>query len=62
MTATSPMADVAPATGLITSAPVGENLPVIQNSPAESAPFIEPAKPKEVAVNPETNESATNII
>ncbi len=63
VTATSPMADVAPATGLITSAPVGENLPVIQNSPAESAPLIiEPAKPKEVAVNPETNESATHII
>jgi ribonuclease E len=63
VTETPPTADIAPVTGLITSAPAGENLPVIQNPPAESAPLIiEPAKPKEVAVNTETNESATPII
>jgi hypothetical protein len=43
--------------------PAGENLPVIQNPPADSVPFIiEPAKPKEITVAPETNESTTNII
>ena len=41
----------------------GENLPVIQNPQAESVPFIiEPAKPKEVTANPETNESEIHII
>ncbi len=63
VTETSPATDIAPVTGLITSAPSGENLPVIQNPQAESIPFIiEPAKPKEVSVTPETNESATHII
>ena len=63
VTETSPTTDIAPVTGLITSAPSGENLPVIQNPQAESVPFIiEPAKPKEVTVTPETNESATHII
>ena len=63
VTETSPKTDVAPVIGLITSAPTGENLPVIQNPPAESVSFIiEPAKPKEITVTPETNESATNII
>ena len=63
VTETSPATDIAPVTGLITSAPSGENLPVIQNPQAESIPFIiEPAKPKEVIVTPETNESATHII
>jgi ribonuclease E len=63
VTETSPKTDVAPVTGLITSAPSGENLPEIQNPPAESVSFIiEPAKPKEIIVAPETNESATHII
>jgi ribonuclease E len=63
VTETSPTTDMAPVTGLITSAPSGENLPVIQNPPVESVPFIiEPAKPKEVTVTPEANESATHII
>jgi ribonuclease E len=63
VTETSPTTDIAPVTGLITSTPSGENLPVIQNPQAESVPFIiEPAKPKEVTVTPETNESATHII
>jgi ribonuclease E len=63
VTETSPTTDMAPVTGLITSVPSGENLPVIQNPPAESVPFIiEPAKPKEVTVTPETNEAATHII
>src|SRR5664280_1371654 len=63
VTETSPTTDMAPVTGLITSVPSGENLPVIQNPPAESVPFIiEPAKPKEVTVTPETNEAATDII
>ena len=63
VTETSPTTDIAPVTGLITSAPSGENLPVIQNPQTESVPFIiEPAKPKEVIVTPETNESATHII
>jgi ribonuclease E len=59
----SPATDIAPVTGLVTSAPSGENIPVTQNQQAESVPFIiEPAKPKEVTVTPETNESATHII
>jgi hypothetical protein len=63
MTETSPATDIAPVTGLITSAASGENLPVIQNPQAESVPFIiEPAKPKEVTITTETNESATHII
>ena len=63
MTETSATADIAPVTGLITSAPFGESLPVIQNPQAESVPFIiEPAKPKEVTFTPETSESATHII
>jgi ribonuclease E len=63
VTETSPTTDIAPVTGLITSAPSGENLPVIHNPQTESVPFIiEPAKPKEVIVTPETNESATHII
>ena len=63
VTETSPTTDIAPVTGLITSAPSGENLPVIQNPQAESVPFIiEPAKPKEVTVTPETNESEIHII
>jgi ribonuclease E len=63
VTETPPTADITPVTGLITSAPTGENLPVIQSPQAESAPLIiEPAKPKEVAVNPETNEPETHII
>jgi ribonuclease E len=63
VTETSPVTDIAQVTGLITSAPSGENLPVIQNPQAESVPFIiEPAKPKEVTVTPETNESETHII
>ena len=60
---TSPTTDITPVTGLKTSAPSEENLPVIQHSQAESIPFIiEPAKPKEVTVTPEMNESATHII
>jgi ribonuclease E len=63
VTETSPTTNIAPVAGLITSAPSGENLPVIQNSPIESVTFIiEPAKPKEVAVTPETNETVTHII
>ena len=63
VTETSQPTDIAPVTGLITSAPSEENLPVIQNPQAESVPFIiEPAKPKEVIVTSETNESATHII
>jgi ribonuclease E len=63
VTATAPATEITPATVLIATAPAGENLPVIQNPPAESVPFIiEPAKPKEVTVTPETNESATHII
>jgi ribonuclease E len=63
VTETSPTIDTAPVTGLITSAPAGENLPVIQNQQVESGSFIiEPPKPKEVTATPETNESATHII
>ena len=63
VTETAPAMDIAPATVLLAPAPAGENLPVIQNPPAESVPFIiEPAKPKEVTVTPETNESVTPII
>jgi ribonuclease E len=55
--------DSAPVTGLITSAPAGENLPAIQNPMAESAPLIiEPAQPKEVIVTQEPNEPETHII
>ena len=54
--------DIAPVTALIAPAPAGENLPVIQNLPEESVSFtIEPAKPKEVIVTPETNEPETHI-
>jgi ribonuclease E len=63
VTETSPSTNGAPVTVLITPAPVGENLPLVQNSPAESLPFIiEPAKPKEVAVAPETTEPETHSI
>jgi ribonuclease E len=63
LTETSPTTDIASVTGVITSAPAGENPPVIQNPQAESVPLIiEPAKPKEVAVTPETNEPETHII
>jgi ribonuclease E len=63
VTETSPTTDIAPVTGLITSAPSGENLPVIQNPQVEAVPFIiEPAKPKEVTGTPEENKSATHII
>lgn len=63
VTETPPTTDIVSVTGLITSAPAGENLPVIQNPQAESTPLIiEPAKPKEVAVNPEMNEPETHII
>ena len=63
VTETSPTIDTAPVTGLITSAPAGENLTVIQNQQVESGSFIiEPPKPKEVTATPETNESATHII
>ena len=62
VTETSPSTDIAPVTALIAPAPAGENLPVIQNLPAESVSFtIEPAKPKEVIVAPETNEPETHI-
>ena len=60
VTETSPTADIAPVTDLITSAPSGENLPVIKNHQAESVPFIiEPAKPKEVTGTPD-NERISN--
>jgi ribonuclease E len=60
---TAPAADHAPATVLITAAPAGENLPVIQTPQAQQAPFtIEPAKPKEETVTPETTEPETHII
>jgi ribonuclease E len=63
VTETSPTTDIAPVTGLITAAPSGENLPVIQNQQTESVAFIiEPAKQKEVTVTPETNESEIHII
>jgi ribonuclease E len=63
MTESPPTTDIAPVTDLITSAPSGEHPPVIQNPQAEPVTFIiEPAKPKEVTVTPETNESATVII
>jgi ribonuclease E len=63
VTETSPATDIAPVTALIAPAPADENLPVIQNFPAESVPFtIEPPKPKEVIVAPETNEPETQII
>ena len=63
VTETIPSMDIAPETGLITSAPAGENLPVRQTPQIEPVPFIiEPAKPQEVAVTPETNEPETHII
>ena len=63
VTETSLTADIKPITGLKNSEPSGENPPMIQNPQEESVPFIiEPAKPKEVAVTPEMNESATHII
>jgi ribonuclease E len=63
VTETLPTTDIAPVTGLITAAPSGENLPVIQNQQTESVAFIiEPAKQKEVAGTPETNESEIHMI
>jgi ribonuclease E len=60
---TSPTTDIVPVKGLITSEPSGEKLPVIQNQQTESVAFIiEPAKQKEVAVTPETNESEIHMI
>jgi ribonuclease E len=54
---TAPSTDIAPVAALIALMPADENLPV------ESVSFtIEPAKPKEVVVTPETNEQATHII
>jgi ribonuclease E len=63
VTETSPTTDLAPATDLITPAPSGENLPVIQNQQTESVAFmIEPAKQKEVTITSETNESEIDMM